>query len=80
MNQFLGTHPTTEGAGAEHLAKAMSLVEFDVPLSEMTDPWFSVELMVGVGLVVALVAAFAAKWLRSRQRKMLRDMRDSALW
>jgi hypothetical protein len=35
--------------------------------------------LAGVGLVVVLVGGFAGKWLRSRQRKRLRDMRDSAL-
>lgn len=59
---------------------ATALAALDVPLAAVMEPWFSVEMLVGVGLVAALVAAFAGKWKRSRQRKMLRDMRDSALW
>ena len=36
--------------------------------------------MVGAGLDVIVVAWAARAWLRNRQRRRLRDMRDSALW
>lgn len=42
--------------------------------------WVSAGVMVNAGLGVAGIAWVLGIWVRTRQRKRLMDMRDSALW
>jgi hypothetical protein len=39
-----------------------------------------VGVVTGVGVVAIGVTGVVAMWLRNRRRRVLRDMRDSALW
>ena len=40
----------------------------------------SVGLVAGVGLGVIVIAGAIVRWSRSRRRRQIMDMRDSALW
>ncbi len=63
----IGTVTTLSGAGVLWVLDGLS-------------GWPSIGLLAGVGLGAAAVMGFARVWLRSRHRRQIMGMRDSALW